>query len=75
VTGSATNGAGYGPFAYLAAPNAPLYRRIMRALLVEKERFTGCDFDTVHVDAERSARSDVDWCCAPWRADAPLPAT
>ncbi len=29
----------YGPFAYLRAPNAPLYRRVMRALLAEKERF------------------------------------
>lgn len=47
MTGSATNGTGYGPFAYLAAPNAPLYRRIMRALLAEKERFT------VHVRPEQ----------------------
>ncbi|NMO01845.1 TIGR02677 family protein [Gordonia sp. TBRC 11910] len=31
---------GYGPFAYLSAPNAPLYRRVMRALMAEKERFT-----------------------------------
>ncbi len=30
---------GYGPFAYLSAPNAPLYRRVMRALTAEKERF------------------------------------
>lgn len=30
----------YGPFAYLTAPNAPLYRRVMKALLAEKERFT-----------------------------------
>lgn len=30
----------YGPFAYLSAPNAPLYRRVMRALMGEKERFT-----------------------------------
>jgi len=30
----------YGPFAYLAAPNAPLYRRVMRVLMAEKERFT-----------------------------------
>lgn len=30
----------YGPFAYLATPNAALYRRIMKALLAEKERFT-----------------------------------
>ncbi|OMH23136.1 TIGR02677 family protein [Tersicoccus phoenicis] len=30
----------YGPFAYLNAPNAPLYRRVMRALMGEKERFT-----------------------------------
>jgi len=41
-------GAGaYGPFAYLSAPNAPLYRRVMRALLVAKERFT------VHVRVEQ----------------------
>lgn len=37
----------YGPFAYLNAPNAALYRRVMRALLVEKERFT------VHVRPEQ----------------------
>jgi uncharacterized protein (TIGR02677 family) len=36
----------YGPFAYLSTPNAPLYRRVMRALMAEKERFT------VHVRAE-----------------------
>lgn len=30
----------YGPFAYLSAPNAPTYRRVMRALMAEKERFT-----------------------------------
>lgn len=30
----------YGPFGYLSAPNASLYRRVMRALLTEKERFT-----------------------------------
>jgi len=40
-------GDGYGPFAYLAAPNAALYRRVMRALLAEKERFT------VHVRPEQ----------------------
>lgn len=38
---------GYGPFAYLNAPNSGLYRRVMRALLVEKERFT------VHVRPEQ----------------------
>lgn len=38
---------GYGPFAYLTAPNAPIYRRIMRALMAEKERFT------VHVRPEQ----------------------
>lgn len=38
---------GYGPFAYLNAPNASLYRRIMRALMAEKERFT------VHVRPEQ----------------------
>ncbi|GAB7004675.1 hypothetical protein JCM18899A_21480 [Nocardioides sp. AN3] len=37
----------YGPFAYLSTPNAPLYRRVMRALLSAKERFT------VHVRAEQ----------------------
>lgn len=37
----------YGPFAYLSAPNAPLYRRVMRALMTEKERFT------VHVRPEQ----------------------
>lgn len=38
---------GYGSFAYLAAPNAPLYRRVMKALLAEKERFS------VHVRPEQ----------------------
>lgn len=37
----------YGPFAYLSAPNAALYRRVMRALMAEKERFT------VHVRPEQ----------------------
>lgn len=37
----------YGPFAYLSTPNAALYRRVMRALLAEKERFT------VHVRPEQ----------------------
>lgn len=37
----------YGPFAYLSTPNAALYRRIMRALMAEKERFT------VHVRPEQ----------------------
>lgn len=36
----------YGPFGYLSAPNAPLYRRVMRALMAQKERFT------VHVRPE-----------------------
>ncbi|WP_188756706.1 TIGR02677 family protein [Microbacterium album] len=40
---------GYGPFAYLSAPNAPLYRRVMRAMMAEKERFT------VHVRPEQVA--------------------
>lgn len=40
-------GATYGPFAYLSAPNAPLYRRVMRALMAEKVRFT------VHVRPEQ----------------------
>lgn len=39
----------YGPFAHLSAPNATLYRRVMRALLSEKERFT------VHVRPEQVA--------------------
>src|SRR4051795_4776802 len=43
VGGAAT----YGPFAYLSAPNAPIYRRVMRALMAEKERFT------VHVRPEQ----------------------
>jgi len=37
----------YGPFAYLSTPNAPLYRRVMRALMAEKERFA------VHVRPEQ----------------------
>ncbi|ATG51355.1 TIGR02677 family protein [Brachybacterium vulturis] len=37
----------YGPFAYLSTPNAALYRRIMRVLMAEKERFT------VHVRPEQ----------------------
>ena len=36
-TGSAR--AGYGPFAYLSAEKAALYRRVMQALMAEKERF------------------------------------
>lgn len=38
---------GYGPFAYLSARNSPLYRRVMRALMAEKERFA------VHVRPEQ----------------------
>ena len=37
----------YGPFAYLSTPNAALYRRVMRALTAEKERFA------VHVRPEQ----------------------
>lgn len=37
----------YGPFAYLSTPNAPIYRRVMRSLMAEKERFT------VHVRPEQ----------------------
>jgi uncharacterized protein (TIGR02677 family) len=37
----------YGPFAYLNTPTAGLYRRVMRALMAEKERFT------VHVRPEQ----------------------
>lgn len=40
-------GAAYGPFAYLSTPNALIYRRVMRALMAEKERFT------VHVRPEQ----------------------
>lgn len=45
-TGEETPGA-YGPFAYLGTPNAALYRRVMRVLLAEKERFA------VHVRPEQ----------------------
>lgn len=38
--GDAAGSTGYGPFAYLSTPNAPIYRRVMRALMTEKERFT-----------------------------------
>lgn len=38
---------GYGPFAYLNTPNSALYRRVMRSLMAEKERFT------VHVRPEQ----------------------
>ncbi|MFT4189516.1 MAG: TIGR02677 family protein [Aeromicrobium sp.] len=45
----------YGPFAYLSAQNAPLYRRVMRALMAEKERFA------VHVRPEQvRAALDLD---------------
>jgi len=30
----------YAPFAYLATPNAPVYRRVMKAMVSAKERFT-----------------------------------
>lgn len=36
----------YGTFAYLSTPNAPIYRRVMRAMMAEKERFS------VHVRPE-----------------------
>jgi uncharacterized protein (TIGR02677 family) len=56
VTEQETQATGvYAPFAYLATPNAPLYRRVMRALVVEKERFA------VHVRPEQvhaALRSD-----------------
>lgn len=45
--GAALASDGYGPFAYLSAPNAALYRRVMRVLMSEKERFT------VHVRPEQ----------------------
>jgi uncharacterized protein (TIGR02677 family) len=40
-------GSAYGPFSYLTTPNAALYRRVMRALMTEKERFA------VHVRPEQ----------------------
>lgn len=40
-------GTAYGPFAYLSTPNEPIYRRVMRALMAAKERFT------VHVRPEQ----------------------
>ena len=43
------DGVAYGPFAHLSTPNARIYRRVMRALLAEKERFT------VHVRPEQVA--------------------
>lgn len=51
--GSKVDGIGstYGPFAYLNTPNAAVYRRVMRALMVEKERFT------VHVRPEQVTAS------------------
>ncbi|MPV37814.1 TIGR02677 family protein [Georgenia subflava] len=50
-----TTPGGYGPFAYLSTPNAQLYRRVMRALMAQKERFT------VHVRPEQvSAALDAD---------------
>lgn len=50
-----TDPGAYAPFAYLSTPNAPLYRRVMRALMAQKERFT------VHVRPEQvhaALRSD-----------------
>lgn len=40
VSAAAETDGTYGPFAYLGTPNALLYRRVMRALMAEKERFT-----------------------------------
>lgn len=45
-SGGAANGT-YGPFAYLNVPNAVHYRRIMQALVAEKDRFA------VHVRPEQ----------------------
>ncbi|MFF2810691.1 TIGR02677 family protein [Streptomyces sp. NPDC058000] len=48
--------AGYGPFAHLTAPNVLLYRAVMRAFLVAKERFA------VHLrpeDVQAALSSDV----------------
>ncbi|WP_171162526.1 TIGR02677 family protein [Streptomyces sp. I05A-00742] len=36
---SGPRGGGYAPFAHLTAPNAALYRRVMRAFLTAKDRF------------------------------------
>ncbi|MFI1972859.1 TIGR02677 family protein [Streptomyces cinnamoneus] len=36
---SGSTGGGYAPFAHLTAPNAVLYRRLMRTFLTAKERF------------------------------------
>lgn len=47
MTGTPESAATYGPFAYLTAPNAVLYRRVMRAMIAEKERFA------VHVRPEQ----------------------
>ena len=49
----------YGPFAYLSTPNAPIYRRVMRVLMTEKERFT------VHVRPEQVWAALRDDGCAP----------
>ncbi|WP_228759884.1 TIGR02677 family protein [Pseudactinotalea sp. HY158] len=46
ATPAADGQGSYGPFAYLATPTGPLYRRVMRALMAQKERFT------VHVRPE-----------------------
>ncbi|MFF9567014.1 TIGR02677 family protein [Streptomyces sp. NPDC014685] len=35
----ASSSVGYSPFAHLTAPNAPLYRQVMRTFLAAKERF------------------------------------
>lgn len=53
VVGEKIDGIGstYGPFAYLNTPNAAIYRRVMRALMAEKERFT------VHVRPEQVSAS------------------
>ncbi|MEU4387483.1 TIGR02677 family protein [Promicromonospora sp. NPDC023805] len=50
-TDTAVPSGAYAPFTYLNTPNAALYRRVMRALVTEKERFT------VHVRPEQVHRA------------------
>ncbi|MFD0266011.1 DUF2397 family protein, partial [Streptomyces sp. NPDC127106] len=39
TTGRGAQPGAYGPFAHLTAPNAVLYRHVMRAFVTAKERF------------------------------------
>lgn len=51
---------GYRPFSYVTAPNAPLYRRVMRALIAEKERFTvHVHPDQVHATLQGDGQGQV----------------